>query len=193
MTPTSGQRTAVGAPAVFATAAPSPDGQFILVRRVRRPYSWLVPYNNFPASVEVLDRSGAQVKLVAQVPMADNVPNGGVLPGPRGFQWQPLAPATVVWAEALDNGDPKAKVPHRDKVMTMSAPFTAAPSELARTEYRYGGVSWTDSGAALLTENDRTRRWTRTWVDRQAGRHAAQAVGPQPGRLVRQSRHAAAA
>ena len=92
------------------------------------------------------------------------MPNGGVLPGPRTFQWQPLAPATVVWAEALDNGDPKTKVPHRDKVMTMSAPFTAAPSEMARTEYRYGGVSWTDSGAALLTENDRTRRWTRTWV-----------------------------
>ena len=52
------------------------------------------------------------------------------MPGPRNFQWQPLAPATVVWAEALDNGDPKTKVPHRDKVMTMSAPFTAAPSEM---------------------------------------------------------------
>jgi dipeptidyl aminopeptidase/acylaminoacyl peptidase len=161
---TSGQRTSVGTPAVFAAAAPSPDGQLILVRRVRRPYSWLVPYQNFPASVEVWDRSGAQVKLLAQVPMADNVPNGGVLPGPRGFQWQPLAAATVFWVEALDNGDPKAKVPHRDKLMTLSAPFTAAPSEMTRIEYRYNGVSWTDSGAALLTENDRTRRWTRTWV-----------------------------
>jgi dipeptidyl aminopeptidase/acylaminoacyl peptidase len=160
----SGERAPVGGPAIFATAAPSPDGQFILVRRVRRPFSWLVPYQNFPASVEVWDRNGAQVKLVAELPVADNVPNGGVLPGPRSFQWQPLAPATVVWTEALDNGDPKAKVAHRDKVMTMSAPFTAAPSEIARTEYRYGGVSWTDGGAIMLTENDRTRRWTRTWV-----------------------------
>ena len=160
----SGQRTSVGAPAVFDTAAPSPDGQFILIRRVRHPYSWLVPYRNFPASVEVWDRQGAQVKAVAQLPVADTVPNGGVLPGPRNFQWQPLAGATVVWAEALDNGDPKAMVPHRDKVMTISAPFTAAASEMARTEYRYGGASWTDSGAALLTENDRTRRWTRTWI-----------------------------
>lgn len=161
---TSGQRTAVGTPTLFETAAPSPDGQFILVRRVLHPYSWLVPYRNFPASVEVWDRQGKQVKLVAQLPLADTVPNGGVLPGPRNFQWQPLAAATVVWAEALDNGDPKTRVPQRDKVMTMNAPFTAAPLEMARTEYRYGGVSWTDSGAALLTENDRTRRWTRTWV-----------------------------
>jgi dipeptidyl aminopeptidase/acylaminoacyl peptidase len=160
----SGQRTAVGTPAVFVMAAPSPDGQFILVRRVKRPYSWLVPYQNFAATVDVWDRQGASVKAIAQLPVADTVPNGGVLPGPRGFQWQPLAPATVVWAEALDNGDPKATVPHRDKVMTMSAPFTAAPSELARTEYRYGGASWTDGGAVLLSENDRGRRWTRTWI-----------------------------
>jgi dipeptidyl aminopeptidase/acylaminoacyl peptidase len=161
---TSGQRTPVGAPAVFVSAAPSPDGQYILVRRVQRPYSWLVPYSNFAARIEVWNRSGAAVKQVAELPVADNVPNGGVLPGPRSFQWQPLAPATVVWAEALDGGDPKATVPHRDKVMTMSAPFTAAPAEMTRTEYRYGGVSWTDGGAALVTENDRTRRWTRTWV-----------------------------
>ena len=180
-------------PAVFVTAAPSPDGQFILVRRAKRPYSWLVPYQNFAASIEVWDRQGAPVKQVAQLPVADNVPNGGVMPGPRNFQWQPLAPATVVWAEALDNGDPKTKVPHRDKVMTMSAPFTAAPSEIARTEYRVGNVSWTDGGAVLLTENDRARAVDAHLGDRPAGRRAAQAVGPQPGRLVRQSRHAAAA
>ena len=120
----SGQRTPVGTPALFDTADPSPDGQFILVRRVQHPYSWLVPYRNFPASVEVWDRQGATVKQIAKLPVADNVPNGGVMPGPRSFQWQPLAPATVVWAEALDNVIQK-QVPHRDKVMTMSAPFTA--------------------------------------------------------------------
>ena len=48
----SGQRTPVGTPAIFVAAAPSPDGNFVLVARVRRPYSWLVPYTNFPATVE---------------------------------------------------------------------------------------------------------------------------------------------
>src|SRR4029079_9171757 len=89
--------------------------------------------------VEVWDRKGAAVKKIAELPVADTVPNGGVLPGPRSYQWQPLAPAPLVWAEALDNGDPKAKVPNRDKVLTLSAPFTGEPAELARTEYRYGG------------------------------------------------------
>jgi dipeptidyl aminopeptidase/acylaminoacyl peptidase len=159
-----GQRTPVGPAAVFATVAPSPDGNYILISRVRRPYSWLVPYTQFASAVEVWDRKGAAVKSIAELPIADTVPNNGVLPGPRSYQWQPLTPATAVWVEALDGGDPKNAVPHRDRIMTLAAPFTAAATELARTEYRYGGVSWTDTGIALLTENDRARRWTRTWL-----------------------------
>ena len=47
------------------------------------------------------------------------------------------APLARFWTEALDKGDPKNKVPHRDKVLTLAAPFSAAPSEIAKTEYRY--------------------------------------------------------
>jgi dipeptidyl aminopeptidase/acylaminoacyl peptidase len=159
-----GQRTPVGAAAVFEMVEVSPDANYIAVTRIRRPYSWLVPYTNFPSTIEVWDRRGNVVKLIAELPTADTVPNGGVLPGPRSIQWQPLAPATLTWAEALDNGDPKNKVPHRDRVMTLASPFSGAPSEIARTEFRYGAISYTDAGAALLTENDRTKRWTRTWI-----------------------------
>jgi dipeptidyl aminopeptidase/acylaminoacyl peptidase len=159
-----GQRTPVGAPAVFEMADVSPDANYIVVSRIRRPYSWLVPYTNFASSLEVWDRKGSVVKQIAELPIADTVPNGGVLPGPRSVEWQPLAPATLLWAEALDNGDPENKVPHRDRVMRLAAPFSAAPTEIAKTEFRYGGIEFTDAGTALLTENDRTKRWTRTWI-----------------------------
>jgi dipeptidyl aminopeptidase/acylaminoacyl peptidase len=161
---TSGQRTSVGSPALFETVTASPDTNFVFVSRIRKPYSWLVPYTNFPSTAEVWDRKGAVAKKLADLPMADTVPNGGVLPGPRSFQWQPLQPATLVWVEALDNGDPKNKVPHRDRVLSLAAPFTANAAEVAKTEYRFGGISSTDTGAMLLSENDRTRRWTRTWI-----------------------------
>jgi dipeptidyl aminopeptidase/acylaminoacyl peptidase len=160
----SGQRTPLGKPAVFETVSLSPDGKYLLVSRVHRPYSWLVPYTNFPSTVEVWDRSGNVAKAIAELPVADTVPNGGVLPGPRSYRWNPREPATVVWAEALDNGDPKNKVPHRDKVVTLAAPFTATPSEIAKTEYRFSGLSWTSAGVMMLSENDRARRWTRTWI-----------------------------
>jgi dipeptidyl aminopeptidase/acylaminoacyl peptidase len=166
---TTGQRTPVGSPAVFEMAEASPDTNYIVVSRVRRPYSWLVPYTNFPSTYEVWDRKGAVVKQIAELPMADTVPNGGVLPGPRSMQWQPLAPATLTWAEALDNGDPKNKVPHRDRVMVFAAPFSGTPTELTKTEFRFGNLAFTDGGAAFVTENDRTRRWTRTWIIDKAG------------------------
>ena len=159
-----GQQSPVGAAGIFESVDVSPDTNYILVSRIRRPYSWLVPYTNFPSTVEVLGRKGAVARKIADLPVADTVPNGGVLPGPRNYQWHPTLPAMVLWAEALDKGDPKNKVPHRDKVMGLRAPFAGEPMEMAKTEYRFGGLSFTDKGAALLTENDRTRRWTRTWI-----------------------------
>ena len=84
-------------------------------------------------TVEIWDRKGAAVKQIAELPVADTVPNGGVLPGPRSYQWQPLAPATLVWAEALDNGDPKTTVPHRDKVMTTRG-AVQRPADRARAK-----------------------------------------------------------
>jgi dipeptidyl aminopeptidase/acylaminoacyl peptidase len=46
----------------------------------------------------------------------------------------------------------------------LNAPFTAQAAEVAKTQYRFGGASWTDTGTILLTENDRDTRTTRTWV-----------------------------
>ena len=157
-------RTALGRPALFTQAQPSPDGQFVLVTTLVAPFSRLVPYDDFARAIAVWDRAGAIVRTIATLPVADTVPNGGVQIGPRAVRWQPGAPATLTWAEALDGGNPKMVVPARDRVLTSAAPFTAPPTELARTEYRFGGIAWTTRGVALLTENDRTRRWTRTWV-----------------------------
>jgi dipeptidyl aminopeptidase/acylaminoacyl peptidase len=128
-----------------------------------------VPYDDFPTSVEIWDRTGTLVKQVADLPVADTVPNGGVLAGPRSWRWQPTLPATVAWVEALDGGDPKATVSHRDKVMTLAAPFSGQPMELARTEWRAAPPVWTDAGVLMLTENDRKTRMTRTSLVDQPG------------------------
>ena len=61
---------------------------------------------------------------VASLPLEDNLPRGGLLPGPRNINWRPNDPATLVWVEALDGGDPRKQVPQRDKVMWIKAPFT---------------------------------------------------------------------
>jgi dipeptidyl aminopeptidase/acylaminoacyl peptidase len=161
---TTGARAPLGRPGLFSEVSPSPNGEFVLVRRLKRPFSWLVPYRDFPQTAEILDRKGATVKVVADLPLADTVPNNGVLPGPRAFRWHPTEHATLAWVEALDGGDPSATVPHRDRVLMLPAPFAGEAAEFARTEHRFRDLAWTDAGLALLSDYDRQRRWTRTWV-----------------------------
>jgi dipeptidyl aminopeptidase/acylaminoacyl peptidase len=158
------RRTPIGTPAMIATFSVSPDAQFILVERVKRPFSRLLPYSDFPMDVEVWTRKGDKARTIADVPMGDVVPINGVMTGPRSYRWNPLEPATLMWVEALDKGDIKNKVPHRDRIVTLKAPFAGEPAEVAKTEYRYGDVSWTDGGTIMLTENDRATRTTRTWL-----------------------------
>ncbi|HEX6623404.1 MAG TPA: hypothetical protein VF064_06800, partial [Pyrinomonadaceae bacterium] len=160
---TGGKVTPLGSPSVYEEAAPAPDGRHLLVTRVHRPYSYLHPAFAFPREIEVWDTAGKSVHKVASVPLADNVPLQGVRTGPRAVQWRPTAPATLLWAEALDGGDPRKKVTHRDRLMTLSAPFKSPATELFKVEHRYSGAQWGERGGLLLVSDyDRDKRWTRT-------------------------------
>lgn len=154
-----------GKPGIFESAGPSPDGKMLLVARVHRPYSYIVTHSNFPKDVEVWDRSGSVLYTLARLPLQEQVMNNGVPVGPREYEWRPTEPATLTWVEALDEGNPRAKVPHRDKVMIFKAPFKGQPTEFVKTEFRFADLSWSEAGVlALLTEMDRNTRWRRTWL-----------------------------
>ncbi len=161
----SGKATPLGRPGIFQTATPAPDGRHFLIARVRRPYSYLYPDRFFPKEVEVWDRTGRVVHKLASLPLADAVPVDGVPTGPRQYAWRPAEPATLVWLEALDGGDPRKKVPHRDRILMLKAPFTGAPVELTRTQHRCSGVMWGEKdGLALVSDYERERRWLRTFL-----------------------------
>ena len=160
----SGKKTTIGRPAIFDSVTPSPGSEYILVSRIKRPFSHLLPMNGFPTDVEVWTRGGAVAHQIADVPSREGVPINGVQTGPRGIHWRQDQPATIVWTEALDGGDLKNKVPFRDKVIWLSAPFSNAPAEIAKTEWRFAGLSFTEKGVGLLAESDRATRRTRTWI-----------------------------
>ncbi len=161
----SGRMEPVGKPGIFQTALPSPDGQYFLVARVHRPYSYLYPDRNFPKEIEIWDRRGRLVHKLASLPLADAVPTDGVPTGPRQYAWRPTAPPALVWIEALDDGDPRKKVPHRDRILMLRAPFNGPPVELIRTEHRAVGLLWGDKdGLLLVTDFERERRWVRTFL-----------------------------
>ena len=159
-----GTKTPFGKPAVYAGLQVSTNAQFLIVTRVKRPYSYLLPASSFPRDVEVWDRKGTMVKALASMPMDDVVPVNGVQQGPRSARWNPMEPATLLYVEALDKGDIRNSVPNRDRVMSLVAPFTGQPVELIKTTWRYGGLSFTERGAILVSESDRATRMRRTWL-----------------------------
>jgi dipeptidyl aminopeptidase/acylaminoacyl peptidase len=158
----------VGKAQNYEAVASAPDGLHILVAAIHKPYSYVTTYDRFPREVEVWDtsdRSHVRVHTIASLPLADRVPIAGVPVGPRDFSWRATEPATLVWAEALDGGDWKVKVPARDKILLQKAPFDSPAVEITRTEQRYVGFGWGEqAGTALLNEYDENRHWRRTFV-----------------------------
>ncbi len=161
----SGSSRKIGGPGVYNYADQSPNGNLLLVYRIKKPYSYSVPHYSFAHTLEIWDRDGKLVHLFADLPLADEVPMRGVPTGPRSAGWRAFKPATLIWAEALDEGDPEKKVPHRDKLMTLSSPFNEQPKEILKIQHRYSGISWLKpEGNAFITEYDWKRRWRTTYL-----------------------------
>lgn len=165
-----GSKRAVGAPAVFLDSDPAPNGQYILVRRAVRPYSYQVPVEEFAQEIEVWSLTGERVATVASEPSGENAPLYGVRTGPRNVGWMAGRPAALFYVEALDGGDTRKPAAARDKAVMLEAPFDK-PIELARLAYRFsgrsffggGGPMYGRNGLMLLSEADRRTRRTRTW------------------------------
>lgn len=155
----------VGVPAIYGNVNAAPDGVHVLIEAIKPPFSHAVTYQRFANDVAVLDLSRNASTPIASLPLADRVPVHGVPEGPRDFDWRATEPATLVWAEALDKGDWNVDVPARDRVLTLKAPFTAKPGEIARTKQRFSGYAWSPKpDTAFLYEYDENRHWQTTRI-----------------------------
>ncbi|MEK6650143.1 MAG: prolyl oligopeptidase family serine peptidase [Bacteroidota bacterium] len=153
----------LGTARLILSATFSPDEKFLLVNAAKRPFSYRVPYPSFARTTEVWGADGTLARLVADLPVADDVPTQGVPRGLRAAEWQAYHGATVVWVDALDEGDPMKKVPHRDRVLRLSTPFDGEPTEVMKVQHRLMGFTWAGvKDEALVFEYDRDRRWRTT-------------------------------
>ena len=85
-------------------------------------------------------------------------------PALGAYSWQPLHDARLIWTEALDGGDPRKKVAHRDKVMSLDGPIhrqarrgDGSPASLLGLRLAAG-----EGPASSPREFDRDRRWRTT-------------------------------
>ncbi len=63
---TTGVATKIGTPAMVTGVNPSPDGQFVRVTRMTKPFSYLVPVSSFGSIEEVWDRKGAMLTQLSE-------------------------------------------------------------------------------------------------------------------------------
>jgi len=150
----------IAGPDLYRSLTPSPDGNYLLVSRMKEPFSYLVAYYRFPYDLEVWNPSGRKLKTIHQFPLMESIPkgSGSTQPGSRGYSWRSDVPATLVWTVALDNGDSKRKVPFRDQVYSLDAPFDKQPVELLKTRLRYSGIIWGREDLAVVTQSWRSSR-----------------------------------
>ncbi len=160
-----GTVTRLGEPGIVRNADPSPDGRYVLVSMIHRPFSYLVPVFRFPHRIEVWDRKGKLVHRLADLPLAEEVPIafGSVPTGPREAAWREDADATLTWVEALDGGDAGKEAAERDRLLVLQAPFDGDPVILATLAQRFDRVTWSSDDVALVTTWWWPTRTYRTW------------------------------
>lgn len=142
-------------PAIIDAFSTSPDGKYVFLMKREKPFSYIVPKNRFAFSLDIYDRVGRKVKEVAKASAAENIPKGfgAVSTNPRSFSWRADEPATLVWVEAQDGGDPKKEAAVRDQMFSMKAPFTQEqPTPGIEFKLRYGGVTWGTGDLAIAYE-----------------------------------------
>jgi dipeptidyl aminopeptidase/acylaminoacyl peptidase len=173
-----GQVTPIGASGLISELSPSPDGRYLLVETLHRPFSYLVPAGRFPHKIEVWDLDGKVVHALADLPLEEEIPItfDSVAAGPRDVSWREDAPSTLFWVEALDGGDAGREAAERDRAYLLAAPFEGKPAPLATLAFRFGGVEWGNDGLALINERWWKTRRTRTWILQPGGGEEAKAA-----------------
>ncbi|HEN21037.1 MAG TPA: S9 family peptidase, partial [Desulfobacteraceae bacterium] len=108
----------VGKPGIYKSVNPSPDGKYLLVETVEKPFSYTVPYYYFPSLVSIWDMDGNLIKMLAELPLKENLPRGYdmTFPEPSGFTWRNDKPSSVLWHEPLDDGDFEKEMEYHDQV-----------------------------------------------------------------------------
>lgn len=144
----------------------SPDGNYIMVTTIKRPFSYLVTYSRFPNESVIYDQSGKKITTVNEVPLDEVRPKGfmATRTGKRNMSWRADQPATLYWAEALDQGDPEVETEFRDAVYEVKAPFNGQPRELLKTKQRFSGIDWGNENTAIAYDYWWNTRNTKTYI-----------------------------
>lgn len=150
--------------AMYTQASLSPDGKYVLVSQLKKPFSYVVSYDSFPQETNVYDKEGKLIQKVNETPLMEIMPKGfsSTRPGKRMLSWRADKPSTLFFVQALDGGDANKPVDFRDELFTWEFPFDRAPKSLTKVKDRFSGIIWGNDDYALVSSNWYDTRNTKT-------------------------------
>lgn len=151
---------------MYSSISFSPDGEYVMVTTIEKPFSYLVPYYRFPSTTNIYKNDGSLVTNLLKVPLIEDLPKGfmAVRQGMRNVNWRNDKPATLYYAVALDGGDPQNEVEYRDEVFELDAPFNGEPRSLLKTKNRFNWINWGNDDIAIAYDYWWNNRNTKTYL-----------------------------
>ena len=139
---------------MFTDISPSPDGEFVMVSNIKKPFSYIVTYGRFPKSTNIYDNEGMLVSNLVDVPLIEELPQGfmAVRTGKRNFSWRMDKPSTITYIVALDNGDPSKEAEYRDELFELNAPFAGNENTIFKSINRLAGIIWGNKTTAVAID-----------------------------------------
>ncbi|NOR73977.1 MAG: prolyl oligopeptidase family serine peptidase [Draconibacterium sp.] len=161
-----GSKTLWKETAMYSSINFSPDGEYVLVSTLHKPFSYIVTLTRFPSKTVIFDKNGKEIKILLESPLEEVRPKGfmSTKKGMRNMNWRADKPSTIYFVKALDEGDPAIKVDYRDEVFSLAAPFTAEPKSIIKTIQRYAGITWGNNEIAIARDSWWNTRNTKTYL-----------------------------
>ena len=139
---------------MYTDITPSPDGKFVMVSNIKKPFSYIVTYGRFPKSTNIYDNEGMLVSNLVDMPLIEELPQGfnAVWNGKRNFSWRMDKSSTITYMVALDNGDPSKEAEYRDELFELDAPFTGNGNTIFKSINRLSGIIWGNNTSAVAID-----------------------------------------
>lgn len=151
---------------MYSSISVSPNGEFVKIRAIRKPFSYLVTYGRFPSVSSIYTIQGERVSEIRNKPLMEVLPkgSGSVMSCRREISWRKDKPASIYYVEALDGGDPKNKVEYRDALYELEYPFKGNGRLLMKTKNRFSSAIWGNEKVAVVKDRWSATRNTKTYL-----------------------------
>ena len=161
-----GSQTKFLAKDMYTQSSLSPDGKYVLVSKLKRPFSYVVSYSSFPQETTVYDTRGNLIQVVNETPLIEVRPKGfsSTRAGKRMLSWRADKPSTLFFVQALDQGDATKQAEYRDEVFTWEFPFDKEPKSLVKIKDRFAGIIWGNDQYALVSSSWYDTRNSKTFL-----------------------------